>query len=563
VCPSLQKFQPSVFPVLAGIDDGGVGAALSAGTPRSVFHWNTEVVAPQPMRVSDACFEISSYYLHGSGLLENSTKSVMIFRRKTFNDLFEFLCNDVIAGGRAGRVYGPPGTGKSLAILAFSSTLLEQGWKVTWLHFSDRKKFECIRFLQNRKMTTFFLAADLDLILDETEMTGSKHLMIVDGIRDSRTFPVHQECARKCRDWYLSNAGVAAATVRFVENSSMGALDSNSEETDRMLRIKKFCMFSWELEDYSLAVQQEKFRDQIMDNLDTDVSDDEELIDGSDSQQKSDIAKVEALLKAKFFFSGGSARYMFSYTTNEVKESICASVDSEPDVTKLLSGIFGATSSYSTHRLANCFPHPNPIVRTSCICTVVSRFAADLLAIKAGPDVIEVLANSLQQDMNPSMEGWIFEMLFFSRLRHGEVQVKDKAGKKVSWPKAEKILVLEKQTLGELGGEQIWLKPQRWNQGGYDAVFVDKSVPTVRFVQVTSGKNHTFKIRYFRKLLDQFVLDAGHVEIFFLVPSTNVKKFVISEVTGVGMLAEFSPDKGKTKKWKKSDESKLVRIVGM
>jgi hypothetical protein len=491
---------------------------LAAGTPRSVCPWNSEIVAPQQMQVKDACFEISSYFLQGSGLLENSANSVMIFRRKTFDDMFKFLRDDVIAGGCAGRVYGPPGTGKSLAILAFSSTLLEQGWKVTWLHFSDRNKFECIRFLQDRKMTTFFVAADLDLILNEREETNSKHLMIVDGIRDLRTFPVHQECARKCRDWYQSNARVETATVQFVENSSMGALDYNSEETDRILRVRKFCMFSWELEDFISAVQQETFRDQIMVNLDTDVSEsdteDEEQFDGSDSQKKN-IANVDALIKAKFFFSGGSARYMFSYKTNDVKESICAPVDSEPDVTRLLSGILRATSSYSTHRLANCFPHPNPVVSTSCICTVVSRFAADLLAIKAGPDVIEVLANSLQQDMNPSMEGWIFEMLFFSRLRHGEVRFKDKAGKPNSWPKAEKILVLEKQTLGELEGDQIWLKPLRWNQGGYDAVFVDKSIPTVRFVQVTSGKKHTFKIRYFRKLLDQFVLDAGHVEIFF------------------------------------------------
>jgi hypothetical protein len=165
---------------------------------------------------------------------------------------------------------------------------------------------------------------------------------------------------------------------------------------------------------------------------------------------------------------------MFSYTTNKAKISICKALNAEQDVTRLLRGIVGATCSYSTNRLANCFPHPSPSVSTSCICTVISRFAAEKLAMNAGPDAIEVQANSLQYDMNPSMEGWIFEMLFFSRLRHGAVHVQGKTSEKMSWPQAAGIYVLENQTQNQLQGDQIWLKPQKGNQGGYDAVFVDK-----------------------------------------------------------------------------------------
>jgi hypothetical protein len=320
-------------------------------------------------------------------------------------------------------------------------------------------------------------------------------------------------------------------------------------------------MFSWEPDDYSQAVLHEKFRHQVMAFLDTDISD----LESEDlaSYQVSDIVKVKALLDAKLFFSGGSARYTFSCTTEKVKLSISKAVDSEQDVTKLLSGIVGATSSYSTHRLANCFPHPIPSVGMSCICTVVSRFAAERLAMKAGPEAIEVLANALQHDMNPSMEGWIFEMLFFSRLRHGAVHIKSEDGINLIWPKAEKIHVLEKQTLDKFEGEKIWLKPQRWNQGGYDAVFVDKSGPSVRFVRVTSGKKHSFKVRFFRNLLNQFELKAGKVEIFFVVPLINVEGFGISEVSGEGMLAAFSTSEGDEIKWTKSQESKLIRIVGM
>ena len=301
-----------------------------------------------------------------------------------------------------------------------------------------------------------------------------------------------------------------------------------------------------------------------LDTEDLDESESSEECVPTPIDSDSEIRRVQARLKAKFFFSGGSARYMFSYSTDLVKKCICRAVDSEDDVAGLLRGIIGATSSYATHRLTNCFPHPSPAVSTSCLCTVISRFAAERLSMKAGPDAIEVLANSLQQDLNPSMEGWIFEMLFFSRLRLTGVHLVDKTKHTHVWQESVQISILQKQTLEELPGDRIWLRPYRWNQGGYDAVFVDKTLRTVRFVQVTRGKKHSFKIQHFRKLLDQFGVREGHVEIFFLVPVGNIEEFAISEVTGHGCLAAFSPDSSLTTKWKKkSEEIDFVQIVGM
>ncbi len=75
-------------------------------------------------------------------------------------------------------------------------------------------------------------------------------------------------------------------------------------------------------------------------------------------------------------------------------------------------------------------------------------------------------------------------------------------------------------------------------------MFVDKSGPSVRFVQVTSRKKHSFKFRFFRNLLNQFELKAGKVEIFFVVSLINVEGFAISEVSGEGMLAAFSTSEG-------------------
>ena len=541
------------------------------GSSDLLFEWKVEVKPPPLTQVSIApWFKIQPYFLVGSGLLDSGelAEEVILFRSKALHELFQFLERDVLGNGCLGRVYGPPGTGKSLAIIAFSSTLLSLEWNITWLHFSDRRKLECVRFQKTCKMTRYFYVDDLDRVLpNEEDLKTAKHLVILDGIRDSRLYPEHQKGARTCREWYLSNR--SGSTIRLIENSSIGALDSNTEETDRMLKTAEFCMFSWESTDYNLAVEDKDFRDQIapyLDTVDVDESESSEECVQTPLDHDLELCRVRARLKAKFFFSGGSARYMFSYSTDLVKKCICRAVDSEKDVAGLLRGIVDAshaTSSYATHRLTNCFPHPFPVVCTSCLCTVISRFAVERLSMKACPDAIEVLANSLKQDMNPSMEGWIFEMLFFSRLRLTGVHLVDKTKHTHVWQESVQISILQKQTLEELPGDRIWLRPYRWNQGGYDAVFVDKTLRTVRFVQVTRGKKHSFKIQHFRKLLDQFGVREGHVEIFFLVPVGNIEEFAISEVTGHGCLAAFSPDSSFERKWKKSEEINFVQVVGM
>ena len=49
---------------------------------------------------------------------------------------------------------------------------------------------------------------------------------------------------------------------------------------------------------------------------------------------------------------------------------------------------------------------------------------------------------------------------------------------------------------GILNLQEGWLKPKKWNQGGYDTGLV-------RFVQLTRADEHSFKIEYFSTLLSK------------------------------------------------------------
>ncbi|KAI9907658.1 hypothetical protein PsorP6_003178 [Peronosclerospora sorghi] len=89
-------------------------------------------------------------------------------------------------------------------------------------------------------------------------------------------------------------------------------------------------------------------------------------------------------------------------------------------------------------------------------------------------------------------------MFFFARIRNGGVRLYD-GDEEIRWP-VGMIQVVNPRDLSELLPTG-WLKPHKYNQGGYDAIFVEKATGLVRFVQVTKAHSHTFHIGYFNQFL--------------------------------------------------------------
>lgn len=81
--------------------------------------------------------------------------------------------------------------------------------------------------------------------------------------------------------------------------------------------------------------------------------------------------------------------------------------------------------------------------------------------------------------------------------------------------------------------EQTWMAPLKWNQAGYDAVFVDIPGKLVRFVQVTRADRHPSFHHYsfvqvLNKLADVEGLDPFQVvEMSFGIPKSKLTKFRI------------------------------------
>jgi hypothetical protein len=316
-------------------------------------------------------------------------------------------------------------------------------------------------------------------------------------------------------------------------------------DEDMMLKIEEFHVFSWKLEEYKEAVENQIFFNNVKDRL--------------DSSSQSDDCTALDLIHSKFYFAGGSSRFMFQLSTSKVVEFLNESVEAVYDVAPYLQGWIGDVSNQIFNRLFTIYPRHGRGKEKS----IVSRYAAFQLALKVGPELVLKLSGVIRHINNPSMTGWLYEMFFFSRLRKGGVTLYNVGGNETEWQESLiQVVDIKRGKFPTFPKEKgIWLKPLHWDQGGYDAVLVDKNNALVRFVQVTNGDTHSFKIEFFSAFLG-LLRDSNQsfeiktLEIVFVVELGKLEDFRISDPTGQGLLAAFTG-------WEKGKEKEMSTLLGL
>jgi hypothetical protein len=168
------------------------------------------------------------------------------------------------------------------------------------------------------------------------------------------------------------------------------------------------------------------------------------------------------------------------------------------------------------------------------------------------------------------MDGWFLEMWFFASLDEKGVKVYNKEENlEQTWPKSAVINFDPYKMNSQIfKTSPVWLKPLKWNQGGYDAIYVDIKKNLLKFIQITRGTEHSFKIEYFATFLKNlleikdFKIEIKTLEIYFLVPKKNVRdfKFKYSKITGQGLLEDLTR---KGWGWKKTHEHEQVQVRGI
>lgn len=298
----------------------------------------------------------------------------------------------------------------------------------------------------------------------------------------------HKDVAISCEAWLE----FCRENRRFCEICSMATrakynLDEEDSKNSRPLYIDH-----WELDEFRKAFDCPTIFDRFQENLDSGF-----VIDGQS------VTKGDLILE-KFYFAGTCARYMFGYHSDTVIMNISDAIASCSNILPYFDGTIGEQALSTVNRLIS--------TKTSFVRgrirkenSLVSRFAASELALKFGPNLVRQISTALGSDLNPEMEGFLFEMWFFSMIKHDGVRLEESGGGSYHFNNDKLLMLDPSKNVHYPECDKAWFKPMNWNQGGYDAVHVDFMKQIVTFFQITISKTHSLKLEHGGS--------SGHAEI--------------------------------------------------
>jgi hypothetical protein len=281
---------------------------------------------------------------------------------------------------------------------------------------------------------------------------------------------------------------------------------------------------SWKFQDYELAISNDDFYDAVKSKFPIDIPD-----------------KQEALAE-KYFYAGGSARWMF-YCPIDLLISLGKSlVARAPDLNNLIQGIQGPQSSAAVNQLVSQYAVDDSFIVSQYIAREISNLC-DSSFIKAA--AVNPLALS-----NPTFAGWIFEADFLLQLRLALTSrqsltysyAKEGGQSEASWNVTNQIHFLDPPEFADIVRQRnltwedgTWFIPKRWNQGCYDAFCLAGDLKVI-FVQVTCAKSHSVAQNYLKVALENletsFKVTVKSARLVVVRPKDLSADFALSNITG-------------------------------
>ncbi|KAG1713088.1 hypothetical protein DVH05_000816 [Phytophthora capsici] len=241
----------------------------------------------------------------------NASDDLMLYCRREVHDLWGFLQNEVIAKNARGFIVGPFGSGKSVSTLSFMASLNHEEWNVVWIHLTSY--LDTCLVLGTKEYWTIVDLKSFEL----PRVAGKKLFICLDGFKGTDE---HKNFTKRVLAFLKGNERLVVCTSR----TSRGKVN---HEDDAFVRIQEFFMPSWKQDDYLAAIADQAFYDKIKSKLDatsaTDVNEDDDF-----EEDWSEEEKKRHAFDLKFYYAGGSCRFMFQYSTNEVMESLNTAVGS-------------------------------------------------------------------------------------------------------------------------------------------------------------------------------------------------------------------------------------------
>jgi len=449
---------------------------------------------------------------------------LILYKRKSLTKQLIFLEVEVIKNGATAWILGAPGTGKSVTAFSFAWDIARKGWLSSFI-YSENNKYLIIQFQPDGKVLFGSLdsAGDLETILSNP--AGEDHIVFLDGYRHDIATAVsfYDVLIAWCCPNFLLKPVTQVGKRRLVMVSSMASRGKTNVKDDLRNKVEELMIESWSEEDFVAACSYTPLLAAVETNLDACSSE----------------ASLEERVGAKFYFAGGSARFMFEIKTRRVRNIISEAVQQCDDINKYLVCLAGDRYSDVVNRLLGFHIDAGTGVRYNFI---VSEYGALLLSQRAGPGGVKAIALTMKRFMNPCITGWLFEMLFFANVSSTGLRLTSQGeNTALYWPKGVMIKDIDHPASPDFFAEgETWGRPRRWNQIGYDVVHFDPEKKRIEIFQITHALRHDFRIEAFASFLKHLPNKRLYdLVIYFVIPLKNSGEFVINKVTGEGTLTDF------------------------
>ena len=259
-------------------------------------------VKPAPLgEIEGSGFFFEASGLFYAGLATEESDKKRLFMRQASLELVGLLRNLCDGDSPGMRIFGAPGVGKSCTVWAWAcDERLSNDKKVLWVHVLAKGPPEDVVLMTGKKIFHIeCTAADI--------MSSDADIIVVDGVTNAGS---HDKYSCELLTW-----GICQEHRRWVQVASTELrLNEQDEEAQE---ITHFEMPPWTLQEYIAACRDDDFYNHVscmFKGLSSGVAD--ETIAALQGEDR------EELIKEKFFYAGCSARWMFNYTTAEVKDTI-------------------------------------------------------------------------------------------------------------------------------------------------------------------------------------------------------------------------------------------------
>ena len=296
--------------------------------------WNKAILpAFAPFELNFVRIEES---LHKSCMLTNRVGDLVLYRRPAFDAEINFCRQEIMAEGYLGWILGPPGTGKSVAVFAFAVSVDRPEWTVIWVKLSQYLPRMSI-FEGNQQYTAY---TSYKFVRDFLGQAGGsqKCILILDGFLNTNI--EHDQTRNDAQFWRIRDQ----YNCRIIRISWMSSRRNVNDGEDLIYRVREHLVPSWTRREYDEALKIPDLLSSVSSSLGSPPGNSEQ--------------GLQELIDRKFYFAGGSARYMFQFATKDIKESLdkaLRSVPSKPHESYFMMSARGGNNLNSLVAL-----HPSP-----------------------------------------------------------------------------------------------------------------------------------------------------------------------------------------------------------